>query len=364
MFAYGNASHPPRTRSRILYALAGTAPHNNRFGCIQKRTRGKGLYRRGRRSRAIVYICRFYLGFTFWLTIGTGTEAEMRGGAEGEPIANIRHRHVRRCRSRPEGDLCTGLHTMIHLTVIMRWHIRVHSGGKLMDRRLGVSFMWPAYVGTVTILPDSRLYLIVTVIRKNPQENDATRFPGKTSESLPVGILALKIISLHPARRLSHKVSENLTPSFFSFTTPYVAPVLFIPLSWGSSRQLSRAMPRTISRPPSPSGGLGVRQGQADGSFTTTGLSTMSGSGHTPISTPTFEPWDPTDMVLKDKEKLQPMFEVVVANDVLCLRGSGPDIEPVLLSGYVILYLPEDTDIKDITLHFRGKARLPPSNDS
>jgi len=69
-------------------------------------------------------------------------------------------------------------------------------------------------------------------------------------------------------------------------------------------------------------------------------------------------------MLLKDKEKLQPTLEVVVTDDVLCLRGPGTEVEPVLLSGNVVLYLPEDTDIKDITLHFRGKARLPQSNDS
>lgn len=104
-----------------------------------------------------------------------------------------------------------------------------------------------------------------------------------------------------------------------------------------------------------------MRQGQADGSFTTTGL---AGPVRTPISTPASELWDPVDMLWKDKEKLQPSLEIVVTNDVLCLKGPGTEVEPVLLSGNVVLYLPEDTDIKDITLHFRGKARLPSSNDS
>jgi len=189
------------------------------------------------------------------------------------------------------------------------------------------------------------------------------------SHCLPV-ILSLKIISLHPVRQLCRKVPEPiiLSPSFPPLSTPYVAPRPLRSIVKGvqSTTQLSEsiAMPPTRSRPPSPSGGFGMRQGQVDGNSTTTGLSTTSGPGHAPISTPTFELWDPADMILKDKEKLQPTFEVVVANDVLCLRGSGPEVEPVLLSGNVVLCLPEDTDIKDITLHFRGKAKLPPSNDS
>lgn len=107
-----------------------------------------------------------------------------------------------------------------------------------------------------------------------------------------------------------------------------------------------------------------MRQGQVENGFTAIGLTTIPGFAHTPISTPPFELRDPLDMLLKDKEKSQPTLEIVVANDVLCLRGPGTETEPVLLSGNVVLYLPEDSDIKDITLHFRGKARLPPTNDS
>ena len=107
-----------------------------------------------------------------------------------------------------------------------------------------------------------------------------------------------------------------------------------------------------------------MRQGQVENGFTAIGLTAIPGFAHTPISTPPFELRDPLDMLLKDKEKSQPTLEIVVANDVLCLRGPGTEVEPVLLSGNVVLYLPEDSDIKDITLHFRGKARLPPTNDS
>lgn len=69
-------------------------------------------------------------------------------------------------------------------------------------------------------------------------------------------------------------------------------------------------------------------------------------------------------MLSRDKEKLQPTFEIVVTNDVLCLQGLGTEAEPVLLSGNVVLHLPENADIKDITLQFRGKARFASSNDS
>jgi hypothetical protein len=69
-------------------------------------------------------------------------------------------------------------------------------------------------------------------------------------------------------------------------------------------------------------------------------------------------------MLSRDKEKLQPALEIAVANDVLYLKGPGTEVESTLLAGNVVLYLPEATPIKDITLHFRGKARLPPINDS
>lgn len=62
----------------------------------------------------------------------------------------------------------------------------------------------------------------------------------------------------------------------------------------------------------------------------------------------------------KDKEKL-PSLEIVVASDVLALKGTGVDVAPSLLSGHVVLHLAESTSFKEITLQFRGKARLPPT---
>ena len=84
-----------------------------------------------------------------------------------------------------------------------------------------------------------------------------------------------------------------------------------------------------------------------------------------PTSTPASELRDPTDMLSRNKEKPQLTLEIAVTNDVLHLKGLGTDAEPALLYGNVVIYLPEATPIKDITLHFRGKARLsPPVNDS
>jgi hypothetical protein len=99
-----------------------------------------------------------------------------------------------------------------------------------------------------------------------------------------------------------------------------------------------------------------------------TSISAMLGSGSTSTSTststPASEPKDPVDMLSREKEKPQPTLELVVANDVLCLKGPGTGVDPALLSGNVVLSLPEATPIKEITLSFRGKVRLPPSYDS
>jgi hypothetical protein len=59
----------------------------------------------------------------------------------------------------------------------------------------------------------------------------------------------------------------------------------------------------------------------------------------------------------KNLEK--PRLEIFVDSDSLYLKGTGPDIEPALLSGHVALSLVETTPVKEITLKFRGKARLP-----
>ncbi|KAI3613232.1 arrestin domain-containing protein [Moniliophthora roreri] len=59
----------------------------------------------------------------------------------------------------------------------------------------------------------------------------------------------------------------------------------------------------------------------------------------------------------KEKERLR--LEIQLDKECIELKGTGVDVEPARLSGYVALSLSESTSIKEITLIFRGKARLP-----
>jgi len=64
---------------------------------------------------------------------------------------------------------------------------------------------------------------------------------------------------------------------------------------------------------------------------------------------------------MKEKSHL----DIVVDAQHLVLKGAGPDAEPVRLSGQVLLYLAEDTAIRELTLQFRGKAKIPvPASES
>jgi arrestin-related trafficking adapter 4/5/7 len=60
-------------------------------------------------------------------------------------------------------------------------------------------------------------------------------------------------------------------------------------------------------------------------------------------------------------DRFQPTLEISLTQEVLTLKGTGVDVEPALLSGNVVLHLSEPTSIREITLTFRGKARLPAS---
>jgi hypothetical protein len=53
-------------------------------------------------------------------------------------------------------------------------------------------------------------------------------------------------------------------------------------------------------------------------------------------------------------------IDLVVNSDVLTLKGNGVEVTPALLSGQIVLDLAESTTVKQITLQFRGKAKLPP----
>lgn len=67
--------------------------------------------------------------------------------------------------------------------------------------------------------------------------------------------------------------------------------------------------------------------------------------------------------MIKEKERVG--IDIVVDSDCLSLRGTGVDVEPALLKGFIVLHLKEPTSIREITLQFRGKAKLPaPSVDT
>ena len=53
-------------------------------------------------------------------------------------------------------------------------------------------------------------------------------------------------------------------------------------------------------------------------------------------------------------------IEIVLDKDVLIIRGTEVEATPALLSGQVALSLAESTPVKEITLQFRGKVKLPP----
>jgi len=65
------------------------------------------------------------------------------------------------------------------------------------------------------------------------------------------------------------------------------------------------------------------------------------------------------------KEKERYRLEILLDKECVFLRGTGVDVEPATLSGHVALYLAESISVKEITLQFRGKSRLPvPGHES
>ncbi|KAG9309271.1 hypothetical protein JVU11DRAFT_10755 [Chiua virens] len=67
--------------------------------------------------------------------------------------------------------------------------------------------------------------------------------------------------------------------------------------------------------------------------------------------------------MIREKERVG--IDIVVDSDCISLKGTGVDVEPALLKGHIVLHLREPTSIKEITLQFKGKAKLPASlNDS
>jgi hypothetical protein len=63
------------------------------------------------------------------------------------------------------------------------------------------------------------------------------------------------------------------------------------------------------------------------------------------------------DMAFHPQQE-RPRLDVVLDNQYLVLKGPGPDVDPTTLSGHVRLVLTEPTAIKEITLQFKGKAKI------
>ncbi|EPQ57020.1 hypothetical protein GLOTRDRAFT_115115 [Gloeophyllum trabeum ATCC 11539] len=82
----------------------------------------------------------------------------------------------------------------------------------------------------------------------------------------------------------------------------------------------------------------------------------LAGAAAQPVAPP---PPPDYDNMYSEKDKAHSSLDIVVNSDTLFLKGTGVDVEPALLSGNVVLNLTEPTSIKEITLVFRGKARLP-----
>ena len=76
-------------------------------------------------------------------------------------------------------------------------------------------------------------------------------------------------------------------------------------------------------------------------------------------------PGTPFDLHMS-KEKEKSHIDIALDAPYIILRGtSGTTVEPGVLSGQVLLYLSEDTDIREVSLHFRGKAKIPvPTTES
>lgn len=120
-------------------------------------------------------------------------------------------------------------------------------------------------------------------------------------------------------------------------------------------------MSRSTTRPPSPSRRDIHNAAEEDGlaAALNAALSTASSS----LRRSSVNNLHHEYVMAKDKEKSH--LDVVLESDSLYLKGTGQDVEPALLTGHVVLVLAETMSLKDITLQFRGKARLPhPASDS
>lgn len=123
------------------------------------------------------------------------------------------------------------------------------------------------------------------------------------------------------------------------------------------------ALPLPVSRVPSIGSGSG-----ADSHLTVAASSTRQGADvdllasalHNALQSITPHTHHCQDSVPTGRKDDKYNIEIIVDTNVLTLRGTGTEVTPALLSGQVALNLSESTPVKQITLQFRGKAKLPP----
>lgn len=114
-----------------------------------------------------------------------------------------------------------------------------------------------------------------------------------------------------------------------------------------------------------------AQHGDHDGSsFPAAGGSSTASEGVLPAGPSRLSAEHDGDMVrqsTKPKDSISPKSSIDIALDspFLTLKGTGPDVEPTHLSGNVVLFLTEATSFKEITLEFKGKAKIPvPASES
>ena len=123
------------------------------------------------------------------------------------------------------------------------------------------------------------------------------------------------------------------------------------------------ALPLPVAHAPSIGSGSG-----ADSHLTATASSTRQGADvdllasalHNALQSITPHTHHSQDSAPTSRKDDRYNIEIIVDTNVLTLRGTGTEVTPALLSGQVALNLAESTPVKQITLQFRGKAKLPP----
>lgn len=91
-----------------------------------------------------------------------------------------------------------------------------------------------------------------------------------------------------------------------------------------------------------------------------TDVDLLASALHNALQPPRTHHPDCQDSAAPRKDDKPTNIEIIVDSDVLTLRGIGDEVTPALLSGQVALNLAESTPVKQISLQFRGKVKLPP----